>query len=409
MIYPIYLMTSAECYNAIDEHLNKSHQIWLLGAGVSKESGIPLMYPLTDRVQARLEEPDKVTFQTLRQILDPKAHVETVLTHIVNLIAVAEVTVHQNVDVAGAPKTVFELRALHRKVQEAIRDVIRWGYIAANGAAAEQIGNNVTPIVSVDHHDAFVRAFFSVRRRHQDSFAPVAFFTTNYDTLLEDALALARVPYLDGFSGGSLAFWSPDAQQSAYRKPFDRVDQVRAKIYKLHGSIDWFEDKHDVVVRLRENCRYPSTSGGNLVIYPASTKYAFARREPFLSAASAFRDALSITNQGLIAVCGYSFSDDHITDEIERALMNRGNELTLVAFAHQKDGDFDEHQNMPPRLARLLAASGQEWAKRVFVCGSRGFYHGNLTNQCPAQDGQSHPWWTFTGLTQLLRDGRAGA
>jgi hypothetical protein len=339
----------------------------------------------------------------------PRAHVETVLTHVVNLIAVAEVTVQQSVDVAGSSKTVADLKTLHRKVQEGIRDVIRWGYIPAEEAMPAKVGDRMNPIVSVEHHDDFVRAFFAVRRQHQDSFAPIAFFTTNYDTLLEDALALRRVQYLDGFNGGSLAFWNPDSHQGAYRKPFERVDQVRAKIYKLHGSIDWFEDKHDIVVRLRENCLYPPTNTGNLVIYPASTKYAIARREPFLSASSAFRDALRITNQGLIAVCGYSFSDDHITDEIERALMNRGNELTLVAFAHQRSGDFDEHQNLPPRLARLLAGAEQDWSKRVFVCGSRGFYHGDLTNHCPAANEQPHPWWSFRGVTQLLRDGRVDA
>jgi hypothetical protein len=399
-------MTPVECYKAIDEHLNKSHQIWLLGAGISRESGIPLMYPLTDRVRAALAETDRTTFQTLRGLLDPKAHVETVLTHVVNLIAVAEATVNKNVDVGGTLKTVDDLRALHRKIQEAIKEVIRWGYVAAEGGAPERIGTSSEPIVTVDNHSAFAQAFFAVRRRHQDSFAPVAFFTTNYDTLLEDALALTRIPYLDGFNGGSLAFWNPDAQQGAYRKPFERIDHVRAKIYKLHGSIDWFEDKYDVVVRLRENCIYPPTSTGNLLIYPASTKYAIARREPFLSAFSAFRDALNITNQGLIAVCGYSFGDDHITDEIERSLMNRGNEFTLLAFAYQQEGAFDEYQNLPPRLARLLAGPDQEWAKRVFVCGSRGFYHGTLANQCPPNDGQTHAWWSFRGVTQLLRDGR---
>ena len=182
---------------------------------------------------------------------------------------------------------------------------------------------------------------------------------------------------------------------------------MRAKIYKLHGSIDWFEDKFDVVVRLRENCLYPPTSTGNLLIYPASTKYSIARREPFLSAFSALRDALSITNQGLIAVCGYSFGDDHITDEIERALMNRGNELTLLAFAHQRDmANSTSLKTYRPVWLACSAGPDQEWSKRVFVCGSRGFYHGTLANQCPVEAGQAHAWWSFRGVTQLLRDGQ---
>lgn len=116
------------------------------------------------------------------------------LTHVVNLIAVAEVTVQQSV-MSRSSKTVADLKTLHRKVQEGIRDVIRWGYIPAEEAMPAKVGDRMNPIVSVEHHDDFVRAFFAVRRQHQDSFAPIAFFTTNYDTLLEDAgLASRAIP-----------------------------------------------------------------------------------------------------------------------------------------------------------------------------------------------------------------------
>jgi hypothetical protein len=118
---------------------------------------------------------------------------------------------------------------------------------------------------------------------------------------------------------------------------------------------------------------------------------------------------MSITSQGLIAVCGYSFGDEHITEEIERAMQRRDNELTLVVFAHQRDNDLDAYQNLPPRLAALLGGEEKPWSKRVFVCGSRGFYHGDLTNHCPADSSKTYPWWTFAGVIQLLMEGRATA
>jgi hypothetical protein len=34
----------------LDEFLSRPNQMWLLGAGVSYDAGIPLMYPLTSRV-----------------------------------------------------------------------------------------------------------------------------------------------------------------------------------------------------------------------------------------------------------------------------------------------------------------------------------------------------------------------
>jgi hypothetical protein len=401
-------MTFEECCKAIDEHLNKSHQTWLLGAGVSKDAGIPLMYPLTDQVEAKLAGTNQTQYRSIRASLDAGAHVENVLNHIVNLIALAEGTRGKTADIGGTAVSVENLRAFHREIQKMIVEIIRWGFFPAQGGQPAREGQRDKPVVTVEHHAKFVRAFFGTRRQHQDSLAPVAFFTTNYDTLLEDALALSRVYYLDGFTGGSLAFWNPDRDRAAYRKVFDRAESTRAKLYKLHGSIDWFEDRQDIVVRLRDSCAYPPRDDGNFVIYPASTKYAAVRREPFLTAFTAFREAMSITTQGLIAVCGYSFGDEHITEEIERALQRRDNELTLVVFAHQRDGDMDSCQNFPPRLAALLGSDQKPWSKRVFVCGSRGFYHGSLANQCPAASATTHPWWTFAGVTQLLLEGRSG-
>lgn len=58
-------MNFDECCKTIDEHLNKSHQIWLLGAGISKDAGIPLMFPLTDEVEARLKEDHKTWFKAV--------------------------------------------------------------------------------------------------------------------------------------------------------------------------------------------------------------------------------------------------------------------------------------------------------------------------------------------------------
>ena len=76
------------CKKQIDDLLSLPHQVWLLGAGTSKNSGIPLMYPLTDRVQDILESQDKSDFQAVREELPDNAHVEHVLSHLGDLIAI---------------------------------------------------------------------------------------------------------------------------------------------------------------------------------------------------------------------------------------------------------------------------------------------------------------------------------
>src|SRR3546814_19123053 len=71
--------------------------------------------------------------------------------------------------------------------------------------------------------------------------SPIHFFTTNYDTLLEDALALGCYRYWDGFTGGAVAFRE---QQFGRAAP---SDGLRAKVMKLHGAIEWILDRKSVV------------------------------------------------------------------------------------------------------------------------------------------------------------------
>src|SRR3546814_7767859 len=95
---------------------------------------------------------------------------------------------------------------------------------------------------------------------------PIHFFTTNYDTLLEDALALGCYRYWDGFTGGAVAFRE---QQFGRAAP---SDGLRAKVMKLHGSIDWILGDEGDVWRVRDTDIYPRRNG-SVLIYPHSTKY----------------------------------------------------------------------------------------------------------------------------------------
>jgi hypothetical protein len=397
-------MTEAiQCQKQIDELLNLPQQSWLLGAGISKNAGIPLMMPLTDRVEVVLVGDHKRVFQSIRAQLHDTSHVEHVLSHIGDLIAIADRAKSKSVDISGTNKRAGELRELHASIQDAIRDTLRWGYVPAEGEKPECVGCKDTPIVTVDGHVRFVEAFFDARRAGLERRPPVAFFTINYDTLLEDALALCRIPAIDGFSGGAMAFWEPGHEID---DPF-RVDaNVQARIYKLHGSIDWVVSSEDVVVRRRDGARYPSDSGARLLIYPQATKYKVTQRDPFATLFAAFRAALVYPQPGLLAICGYSFGDDHINEEIERALRQRENQLTVLAFVSQDSSTLTEPgQGLPPVLTRWLSNDSGLRKDQVIVAGSHGIYHGSLENRCPAEVHAPHGWWSFEGVTQVLRHG----
>ncbi len=398
--------SDAEQYRSqIDELLNLPQQSWLLGAGISRNAGIPLMYPLTDRVEEMLSGDQKNDFQAIRSDLEESAHVEHVLSHIGDLISLAGRTLTKEITIGESRRAIDALRALHSHIQAHIRVTMRWGYVPAQGETAAQIGTAEHPIVSIEDHVSFVKALFNVRRAGLERRPPVAFFTTNYDTLIEDALAMCRVRVTDGFCGGAMAYWEPDFCSADLGRPFDNDGGWQAKIFKLHGSIDWFVSNEDFVVRRREYAGYPPETSGRLLIYPQATKYQATQKDPFASLFAAFRNALNSNECSLLAICGYSFGDEHINEEIKRALEHRGNQLNVLAFVKQPDDPvLPGEQGLPPTIVEWLK-SESTWKDRLVIAGSRAVYHGDLTPKCAVNADSQHSWWTFNGVTNLLRHG----
>lgn len=396
---------TTDAVKQIDQLLNQPHVMWLLGAGISKDANVPLMIPLTKRVAAVLEEPGRSDYEWLLDALPDSSHVEHVLSHLGDLISIASRRKDSQVELNSSERTVNDLRNLHRAIQAAIRDTIQWGYKPSSNGRPEEVGCRDEPIVSITHHVAFVDALFGKRRAGLDRRPPVVFFTTNYDTLLEDALALCRVPTSDGFCGGATAFWNANKLDQGFQNPFSEEGGYLARVFKLHGSIDWFRSNEDVVVRRRSGAAYSMDNCGQLLIYPEATKYAAARQEPFMSTFDALRGALATPKQTVLIICGCSLCDEHITEEIEFAMNQRQNQLTLLVFIKQPDEEtLPADGGLPSCLVNWLQGK-QPWRERVVAAGSRGVYHGNLTNLCPVSSDRPNSWWTFAGLTKFLEHG----
>src|SRR3546814_6152986 len=104
-----------------------------------------------------------------------------------------------------------------------------------------------------------------------------------------------------------------------------------AKVMKLHGSIDWILGDEGDVWRVRDTDIYPRRNG-SVLIYPQSTKYVATQRDPFAAQFSMLRGLLGSSSELVLAVCGYSFGDEHINEELESALSLPWKKATLIAF-----------------------------------------------------------------------------
>lgn len=373
--------------------LELGRQQWLLGAGVSVVSGIPLMYPLTARVKARLDGDNLKLFNAVVADLPIDAHVEHVLSHLGDLIALAERSKGKTVRMGTEDITHMQLVETYSSVIREIATTVRYGYRPVEGANPEQIGNPGTPIVDVDAHVNFVRQLFKARANLEPR-SQIGFLTTNYDTLLEDALAMEHRTALDGFSGGAIGHWTGENIDPAVP-----TGNRTHRVLKLHGSVDWFRDLKMGLLRVRYGVKYLADLTGTL-IYPQATKYVETQKDPFARIFDCFRRSLYAADNNMLAIVGYSFGDNHINSEIEAALGDRNNKSVVVAFSCEID-DGNGATAPCPLLKSWL--KNENFGSRIYVATDKALYNG-LHRVSPSA-GTNLQWWTFAGLTKFLESG----
>ena len=201
------------------------------------------------------------------------------------------------------------------------------------------------------------------------------YLVLNYDTVLENALAIERVPFADGLDGGATGWWNPCTYERG---------GLAARVFKLHGSVDWCQIDGDLLPRrLAPDFEIDRVHERRVLIWPASTKYAETQRDPYAQLMAHARKVLRAQpgDQRVLVICGYSFGDSHINTEIYRGLRESAGDLTVVAFTGS---------NRPSgQLCDWL--KDEEVSGRVIIFGKRGFFHGKQS----VVSENDLPWWKF--------------
>lgn len=377
----------------LDRHLMAPCQAWLFGAGISRGAGVPLMVPLTAKIRERAEgTAHKTVLDTLFAELPANAHIEHLLSHLGDYAALAERAKLDEIIVGGTKIKTVAFAAAHTDMVKWIAETVRWGYRPAQDGKPSVTGTLGNSIVCIDEHKAFIQALFKTTQAGlHDRRGAVHLFSTNYDTLLEDALALCSVSCWDGFSGGAVAF------RNFHFGEAEPVGSYRAHVIKLHGSSDWHLGDDGRIWRVREGDQYPDKTA-RVLIHPQSTKYLATQRDPFAAQFDLLRRALSTGKDNVLAVCGYSFGDDHINQEIELAISAPDNRTTMIVFLCESNG-------WPDCISKWKNSS---WSKRMYLVTDKGLYVGPTGPFYATEDGKGNPWWTFSGVTKMLKDGAEG-
>lgn len=191
--------------------------------------------------------------------------------------------------------------------------------------------------------------------------SPVEIFTPNYDLLFEQSLEECGVPYFDGFAGSRRAFLDVEAMEATHSDK-GSLPSRWARLWKLHGSINWHRSSDGNV------WRGEGGGDGELLIYPSLDKYNQSRRMPFLAMLDRLKAFLA-RPEAVLVVCGYSFVDEHFNAMLREGL--RGN--SRAAIFGLVYGNLDANHPAIPLAEEapnflLLGRDG------AFIGGNRGVW-----------------------------------
>jgi hypothetical protein len=351
--------------------LSQSRLAFLLGAGCSKIAGLPLMPELTETVLSHngIGDDTKKLLDKVRELFSgaASATIEDYMSEIVDLLSIAERRTRRG---ANQSKVLVGDQGRDApELQNALDEI--------KSAVSSAIGDKEVDIAT---HQQFIRTIHGSLQAGKAG-RGVDYFILNYDTLIEDALGLERVVYCDGFTGAATGWWEPNTF---------RPDGKAARVFKVHGSIDWCLLKEDSLPRRIRSGIKTESDKSHVLIYPAATKYQETQRDPFAQMLHYMRQSLcpGEGKEMVLAICGYSFGDSHIDLEIENALYQSEGRLTVAAFINS-----DEPVG---KLRNWLDDTTINEQIRVYA--NKGFFHGNKQSKKDSD----LPWWKFEILTRLL-------
>lgn len=272
------------------------HVCAFFGAGVARACGLPDVAQLQERVLAALQGDDRTIFlsqlagRNLEEALSRLRRITTLLSD------------GKTIDGMNAARAGVLDKAVCKAIVKEL-----------------EITENVD-LSPVNNFAAWVaRASYRL---------PIELFTVNYDLLLETALEGRRVCYFDGFVGTLRAQFNTELVEAAPGVDGESIPAFFARLWKLHGSVNWAWGENHQIVRLG----HPVTEGIAAAIYPSDAKYEESRRVPFVVLHDRLRRSLQ-QPETLVLIAGYSFSDQHLNDLIFDAASRR-ERSEFVAFCY---------------------------------------------------------------------------
>lgn len=145
--------------------------------------------------------------------------------------------------------------------------------------------------------------------------------TTNYDRLAEYACEQGRIHHYTGFTHGFFRQLTTPDELTCLR---------RVNIWKVHGSLDWFQSPLNDTIAISGTQEIPENYSPQIVT-PGTHKYKKTHLEPFRSIINNADTA--IDEAGSYLCIGYGFNDDHIQPKLMAKCHRQGAPVTIITYA----------------------------------------------------------------------------
>ena len=297
--------------------IRENNIIFLLGAGCSKHAGVPISPDMVKEVENLLKNNNKWEKYT-------------------NLYSYLRSSIEYSEGIFGNFGNAFNIEKLliiMSEIEKRDKNII-YPFIGSwNLRLAEVAGQNFENISllkqlikdelldwtnpkniidKVDYYKGFERLHSEI------GYSPLRVFSLNYDLCFEKAMGDDEVE--QGFDPKNNEWQYSNFEE--IRKPFC--------LYKLHGSINWYTDRHTGRLMLSN---HPVTNPE--LIFGIDTK--LKSTDPYFFYTSEFRKWLLHKDCKIIVTIGYSFADNYINDLISQSLINDNQRQLLAVMPIDKD------------------------------------------------------------------------
>jgi hypothetical protein len=148
----------------------------------------------------------------------------------------------------------------------------------------------------------------------------ISVITLNYDRLVEYAADLIDAKIFDGFTGNFIKYFQPNGY------PY-RNNEKYIEIWKVHGSLDWFEDEDSNIISFPLSNEIPANFKP-LIVTPGIFKFQETHNEPYRSIISKADDI--ICNSECFLCIGYGFNDEHIQPKLINQIKTKGKPIVVI-------------------------------------------------------------------------------